>query len=319
MAIGGYFELELNDGNEYHNSAIRLNSGRNAFEYILRAKGYSKVFLPYYVCDAMIQPIVKLGLSYQHYHINENLEPENDLPESEKDEAFVYVNYYGLKDPYINTLVIQRPNLIIDNAQAFFSRPIKAVDTFYSARKFFGVPDGAYLYTEAEYGGPLKEDYSIDRFTHLLRRIEYGAEEGYQNYTENESSFSDLQLKKMSNLTLRLLKNINYIEVARKRRENYLTLEEGLGHHNNIKLILTDTEVPMLYPFFTEVEGVRDYLIREKIFIPQFWVSVLNWTTKNSFEYKLAKKMIPLPIDQRYSSVDMKRVINLVEKFFTDR
>jgi len=34
MAIGGYFELELRDGNKYHNNAIRINSGRNAFEYL---------------------------------------------------------------------------------------------------------------------------------------------------------------------------------------------------------------------------------------------------------------------------------------------
>jgi hypothetical protein len=318
MTIGGYFELELNDGYEYHTTAIRLNSGRNAFEYILRAKGYAKVYLPYYACDAILQPIKKLGLSYQHYRINENLEPGYDLPDPKKDEAFVYINYFGLKDQYIDTLVKQKPNLIIDNAQAFFSRPIEAVDTFYSARKFLGVPDGAYLYTDTQYSEPLKDDYSNNRFTHLLRRIEYGPEEGYQNYLENESSFKDLPLQKMSNLTLRLLKSINYSEIARKRRENYFILEEGLGYHNKFKYILADSQIPMLYPFFTDEEGIRDYLIREKIFVPLYWPNVLNWTTKNAYEYKLANNLIPLPVDQRYSLTDMKRVINLIERFITD-
>jgi hypothetical protein len=32
MSIGGYFELELPCGEEYHQGAIRLNTGRNAFE-----------------------------------------------------------------------------------------------------------------------------------------------------------------------------------------------------------------------------------------------------------------------------------------------
>ena len=36
--IGGYFELELRKGEEYHKEAIRLNSGRNAFEYVLLEK-----------------------------------------------------------------------------------------------------------------------------------------------------------------------------------------------------------------------------------------------------------------------------------------
>lgn len=45
-AIGGYFELELNDGHEWHASAMRLNTARNVFEYVLRAevqKGASAV------------------------------------------------------------------------------------------------------------------------------------------------------------------------------------------------------------------------------------------------------------------------------------
>jgi hypothetical protein len=319
MAIGGYFELELNDGYEYHTTAIRLNSGRNAFEYILRAKGYIKIYLPYYVCDAMLQPITKLGLSYQQYRIDENLEPRYDLLDLKKDEAFVYINYFGLKDKYIETLVKQKPNVIIDNAQAFFSRPKEAVDTFYSARKFFGVPDGAYLYTDTQYGKPLKHDYSNKRFTHLIRRIEYGPEKGYRNYVENEGRFNNLPLRKMSNLTLSLLKSINYPEIARRRRENYFTLEKGLGHYNIFKYIPADSEVPMLYPFFTEADGIRDYLIREKVFIPQYWPNVLNWTPKNTFEYKLANNLIPLPVDQRYSLADMKRVIDLVERFIADR
>jgi len=41
-AIGGYFELELPYGEEYHKNAIRLNTCRNAFEYILIAKSYKR-------------------------------------------------------------------------------------------------------------------------------------------------------------------------------------------------------------------------------------------------------------------------------------
>ena len=33
--IGGYFELELVQNKEYHFDAIKLNSARNAFKYII--------------------------------------------------------------------------------------------------------------------------------------------------------------------------------------------------------------------------------------------------------------------------------------------
>ena len=44
-AIGGYFGLELDKENEYHSEAIRLNTGRNALEYILISGFYKKIYL----------------------------------------------------------------------------------------------------------------------------------------------------------------------------------------------------------------------------------------------------------------------------------
>jgi hypothetical protein len=128
--IGGYFELELNQGTEYHTHAIRLNTGRNAFEYILRARHYRKVYLPYYTCDAMLEPVQKLGLECQFYHIDANLEPRFDPSAVQEGEGFVYTNYFGLKDGCVELLARTCPNLIVDNAQAFFSRPVASADVF---------------------------------------------------------------------------------------------------------------------------------------------------------------------------------------------
>lgn len=61
MEIGGYFELELRKGKEYHPTALKLNSGRYAFEYILKVKRYKEAYLPYFTCASMLEPIRKLG------------------------------------------------------------------------------------------------------------------------------------------------------------------------------------------------------------------------------------------------------------------
>ena len=58
--IGGYFQLELNKDREYHDKAIALNTGRNALEYILRAKIFKKIYLPFYTCDVLLEPLKKL-------------------------------------------------------------------------------------------------------------------------------------------------------------------------------------------------------------------------------------------------------------------
>ena len=95
-AIGGYFGLELRSGEHYHKNAIRLNTARNCFEYVLRARGYRKVYIPYYTCDVMLEPLKKLHVEYEFYPIDINLEPKNDIVLNEG-EAFLYTNYYGLK------------------------------------------------------------------------------------------------------------------------------------------------------------------------------------------------------------------------------
>ncbi len=75
MAIGGYFDFELPVGQPYHPDALCLNTGRNALEYILRARNYTKIYIPYFTCEVLLEPLRNLNLAYEFYHINENLEP----------------------------------------------------------------------------------------------------------------------------------------------------------------------------------------------------------------------------------------------------
>ena len=70
--IGGYFELELPRSAEYHQEAIALNSGPFCLEYVLRCRKYSKVYVPYFTCDSAVEPIVKLGIPHEFYHIDKN-------------------------------------------------------------------------------------------------------------------------------------------------------------------------------------------------------------------------------------------------------
>ena len=137
--IGGYFSLELPYGEEYHKNAIRLNTGRNCLEYILKARGYKKVYLPYYTCGVVLEPFEKLDISYEFYHIDTQLEIQDEFT-LKNGEALLYVNYYGLKQRYIEQLAEKvGTRLIVDSTQAFYARPKEGIDTFYTCRKFFGV------------------------------------------------------------------------------------------------------------------------------------------------------------------------------------
>lgn len=48
-------EFELHCDDEYHASAIKVNTGRNTLEYILKARHYGKLYLLYYICDSILE------------------------------------------------------------------------------------------------------------------------------------------------------------------------------------------------------------------------------------------------------------------------
>ena len=147
-SIGGYFELELRERSSFpHDDGALLNSGMNALEYVLLALGnVSHVWVPYYTCDVVLEPMQKLGVPYTFYPINQNLELDK-LPSLQDGEYLIYTNYFGVKDEYVSKLAtFYGLQLIVDNAQAWFAKPIEGVNTIYSPRKYVGVPDGGVAY-----------------------------------------------------------------------------------------------------------------------------------------------------------------------------
>lgn len=312
QAIGGYFSLELPKGTEYHKNAIRLNTGRNCLEYILRARNFKKVYIPYYTCEVILEPFRELGVSYEFYHVDINLEIRDRFT-LKADEALLYTNYYGLKQRYVEQLAEKiGSKLIVDNTQAFYAKPLSGIDTFYTCRKFFGVADGAYLYCDAVLDEEIEQDYSYDRMAHLLKRIDLSAEEGYADFRRSDDGLDNQPIRKMSKLTQQMMQSIDYEAAAKRRRENSIMLHETLGRDNNLELPLEEDAVPMVYPYLAAVNGVRENLIKNKIFVACYWPNVLDWTTKDDIEYLLAYQMQPLPVDQRYGEEEMKKIIEII-------
>ena len=311
-AIGGYFSLETRVGEHYHKDAIQLNTARNCFEYVLRARGYSKVYIPYYTCEVMLEPIQKLGLGYEFYHINEQLEPQS-LPKLNESEAFLYTNYFGLKQGCVRRLASELgTKLIVDNAQAFYAEPLEGVDTFYSARKFFGLSDGAYLYTNKPLQQEFEKDYSFDRMSHLLKRVDLGAEAGYQDFKKNDDALIGQDIKRMSKLTEALLSGIDYESVKKIRIDNYNTLIVALGATNQFHFELGVSDVPMVYPYLTDDITLKKRLITEKIFVATYWPNVFEWCKPDELEYGFAERTAYIPIDQRYNTEDIYSIIEII-------
>jgi hypothetical protein len=312
-AIGGFFELELDSRSEYHSKAIKLNSGRNALRFILSVKNFKRVYIPHFICEVLPQTLKESGIDFTFYNINKDLEPEFEYDRIGKHEAFLYINYFGLKDNFIDSLRKKILGLIIDNAQSFFSLPVNGVDTFYSPRKFFGVPDGAYLYTNTAVDIALNESVSSNRVEHLVKRIDDSAESAFPIFRQSELSLHHLQISRMSLLTERILSSIDYESAAQIRRENFMYLDNALGELNQLKLPLEENCVPMVYPFYGKTTGLREKLKANKIYTAMYWPNVLESANESSIEYDFTLNIIHLPIDQRYGKAEMDFIITIVK------
>ncbi len=305
--IGGYIELDQYRLPMLHEGALALNCGRNCLAYLLKAKNIKALKLPYFMCDSIFEVCQKQDVKIYFYHIDENFEPLNLTL---KDEEWLYIaNFYGQLTPeYIMELKNKFGRIIVDNAQAYFAQPLENVDTLYTCRKFFGVADGSFLYTNAQVNEKLPLDESFTRMHFLLGRFERTAAEFYHENVANNDLFNNEPIKKMSKLTANLLHGIDYSFIKKRRTENFKLYHEEFKAINQLKL--REIEGAFAYPLLIErAAEIREKLPQQKIYIPTLWPNVIKEMPPNSLEYKFAKDILPLPVDQRYDRTDIERVI----------
>lgn len=235
--IGGYIELDQYHLPMLHDKAIALNCGRNCLAYLIRAKKIKKILIPRFLCDSVKGVCRKENVEIRYYSVNEYLMPE-DISLQENEWLYL-VNYYGqLTDRKIEMFHEKYGRIIVDQVQAYFQMPVEGVDTLYTCRKFFGVSDGAFLYTDIMLDEELPQDESHQRMKFLLGRFERTASEFYSEYSANNQLFTNEPIKIMSKLTSNLLHGIDYDVVKNKRTENFAVLHEAFREDNKLNLII---------------------------------------------------------------------------------
>lgn len=315
-AIGGYFELELSKHSQFFTSnTLNFQSARAALVALLQFSTPKKIWLPHFICNAMLEAVKECQIEACFYSINDQFGIEENLSPA-PDDFLLYVNYFGICSQQINKILnrFDPKKIIIDNSQAFFSPPSECLANIYSPRKFFGVPDGGIIITNLPLTPPDTFDIgSIARMRHLLMRVNHSPEEGYPHFYAAEKSLSDLQPKRMSRLTSSLLANINYRQAYIQREENFGFLHKNLESINSFKIPYF-LGAPLCYPFITNKTTLRENLRKRRIYTPTYWPDVIPRVNPNTLEYSIVQQLIPLPCDQRYTLFDMKRIIEAINE-----
>ncbi len=313
-SYGGYLELELpRGGGPYHCGAAAFNSARSALRHLIGVRKIRKVYVPIYCCGAVQDAVLRSGAECELYRLDEAWEPIVNTQSVRADAAVLYVNYFGLLQNAVERVAERYGQVIIDNSQAFFAPPIAGTDCFYSARKFFGVPDGGYLYLVGESKTKLPYDWEVSwqRSQYLIQRIDESPESGHEGFRANELAIDIADVRRMSKLSQRLMASVDYERVQIARSTNFRALAGHLREIPGVEMAMCSdsaNRVPLALPVIIRRPGVREAMIRRRVFVPCYWPEILDKVAMPELEAQLVHYLMPLPIDQRYNEEDMRAI-----------
>jgi hypothetical protein len=181
------------------------------------------------------------------------------------------------------------------------------------------VPDGSDLYVPSEEDladkykvVEVNEDYLVD---HLLLRFNSHTSQGHGYFKRNEG-LNNSDVKKMSKLSTYLSSQVKFRHTKEKRRKNFEFLHKALESSNNLKFKSNDDISSNFYPYLPAEKIEKQLFWQNNVFVPILWRDCIQRETQKDFslEKNLSENLLPLPVDHRYNTRDMKTILKIIDK-----
>lgn len=272
---------------------VKLNLARNCLKYIIRVYGIKEIFIPYYTCPIVWESLREEKCKIKFYHINEQFMPEINF---HKDDYILYINYFGLCSNNCKILSKKYKNLILDNSQAFYADNV-GLASFSSLRKFFNVPNGAYLFIN----NLLHEDFIEDKFQNIPVLIH----KNYKKFLQNELVINNEKNIKYINPNIEnKMKNIDFEKDKKQRIKIFNQYAEIFDKENNLQFTANKYNIPYCYPFSPKNKDFAQSFIENNLVLLWLW----NPIPKNFIEHNFLNNTIALPLnDTKYAN----KIINI--------
>lgn len=323
---------------------VWLSTGRSAIQFVInaieeRTPGIKKVaVLPSFTCDTVFIPFLKSGYAVYYYPIEGDLTTSsNAILESviEHEASIVlFHRYFGFDtldnqvDKMCNALRELGKISIEDCTQCLYSAiPRSSADfTVGSIRKWTGTPDGGFaVCREGRFDN--KPQYSDTVLEDAKIKASY-AKYGY--LFEHEGDKSDMlamyrsaedildnqkSIYCISKMSARVQANLNRLELANKRRENFDILSKELLRAVTPVFSLASDVVPLYFPILVNDRGpLQRLLVANAIYAPVVWPKDEKQPKQCVGAENAYKHLLCIPIDQRYGVDDMERIIDVINK-----
>ncbi len=321
-----------------------LSTGRSsigvALDYIKEQTTNKVALLPAYTCESVIEPFTKSCFSVEFFSVKKDLTPDyeeiKEKIQSLQPSVFLFHRYFGFDTTLqIDEIVaLCRENKIFvieDRTQCLYSDiPLSDADFFVgSIRKWCEVPDGGFVVFRngTIENKPQEADIKHEKVK-LLASYEkyeylYNSKGEKKAFLEKFNRAEELleqqgKLYSISDFSKAIQSNIDVQELKNRRRENYKTLFNGLISVDGVKPLLgalCENVTPLYMPVLAENRQAVQLHLRENfIYAPVIWPKAEGITSLNEETQYLYDHMLCIPVDQRYTQEDMKKIIDCLKE-----
>lgn len=353
MEIGSIFEIDpkLIDSKKHSfprlkvvdkDNAIFLSSCREAIGCVLNSLegNVNKVCLmPAYMCDTVFIPYSMMGWKLIFYHVNKKLvADENEIERmmEEKKPGMIFLhNYYGVETTANLAGIVSKARekgiiTILDATQSYYLTE-RSYSTDYivgSLRKWYGISDGGFAVGKVALQQPLEKDKDytdtclelrIDKFKYLLNKDVESKKRFMSKHYEMEDYLDRKRtITAMSDEASGILEHIDEDACAMARRKNARFLYDAIASFKTIEVITyTDNAAPLYLPIYAEKrDELKKMLVENDVYTPILWpIGKENEEILSKDEKYIYDHMLAIPIDQRYNTEDMGKIINIMREF----
>ncbi len=305
--------------------ALLTVNARSAVRLLVEAVRPSTVWLPSYLCAALVDAVS--GVALKWYPVGRDLQAESLswLGRTGPSDLVVVIDYFGFRQTELVAAAGSRGAFVLEDAsQALLTAAAGegADAVVFSPRKFVGAVDGGILRLRspgtgfAELEAPPGEWWSM-ALEASQRRAAFdrgSPDRGWYGIFRTVEASAPVGPYSMSPLSEDVLTTgVDYELVAGRRRSNYGVLAKRL---RALALYpeLPAGVVPLGFPIrLARRDRVRRSLFAQQIFAPTHWP--IDGIVPAAFvaSHDLAASILTLPCDQRYDSGDMERLADAVD------
>lgn len=313
--IGG--ELPFQELNE---QIYFTDSGSSSLRLFIRSGNKNKKFLiPDFFCKVIENILIQEQVSYEFYHILEDLNIDIKSVLDKNFDVFYTINYFGqlsnIKNLKLNDKIVIEDNVFfydfknVNNFKFWFG--------FNSLRKITSLGDGSLIKTNLDIDSSqiinnqaefVKSKYDAKNLKYEYLNNRLGSEKDYIRLFEEGENLLNTQ---------RDIHNISSMSIFQMMMYDKL-IEQSISKeyfdflYNEFEPYCLNKKVNFYSYFVIKIskrDELRKYLFSKNIFLPIHW-------PESSQKNALYKKMISIPLFSTYSMDDMIYLTKSIKEFY---